>query len=369
MKKIVHMTSAHSRFDDRIFYKMCLSLVSAGYDVFEVVADGKRDEKIKDVKIFDVGKSTGRLLRMLKSSALVYKKALKLSADIYHIHDPELLPYALLLKLKGKRVVFDSHEDVPRQILSKPYLNKTTLKFISLIFEKIENYIIRRLDFLIGATPYIRDIFKKLNPNSIDIDNYPVKDELSSETRKELNMRQICYVGGITPTRGIYENVEAMGLITNVVTLVLAGNFSDGIKLEDISKNKGFQRVKSLGFLSRDGIRKVLSESFAGLVTLHPIVNYIEALPIKMFEYMQAGIAVIASNFPLWKEIVEGNQCGICVDPLKPEEIAKAIDYLYEHPDEANKMGENGRKAILEKYNWSIEEKKLLQVYEKVLNS
>jgi len=105
----------------------------------------------------------------------------------------------------------------------------------------------------------------------------------------------------------------------------------------------------------------------AGLVTLHPIVNYIDALPVKMFEYMVAGIPVIASNFSLWREIIEGNKCGLCVDPLNPSEIAKAIDYIMTHPAEAQQMGKNGLRAVQEQYNWDIEEKKLLALYEQLL--
>ena len=129
-----------------------------------------------------------------------------------------------------------------------------------------------------------------------------------------------------------------------------------------------WEKIDALGYLDRKAVRDVLARSMAGLVTLHPIVNYIDALPVKMFEYMVAGIPVIASNFPLWREIIEGNKCGLCVDPLNPSEIAKAIDYILTHPEEAQRMGENGLKAVKEQYNWSVEEKKLLALYEQLLH-
>ena len=129
----------------------------------------------------------------------------------------------------------------------------------------------------------------------------------------------------------------------------------------------GWQRVNALGFLDRAGVRDVLGRSMAGLVTLHPVINYIDALPVKMFEYMSAGIPVIASDFPLWREIIAGNDCGLLVDPLNPAAIAEAIDTLVSNPTMAQRMGENGRRAVEERYNWGIEEQKLMAFYERIL--
>jgi glycosyltransferase involved in cell wall biosynthesis len=136
---------------------------------------------------------------------------------------------------------------------------------------------------------------------------------------------------------------------------------------EEIGQYQEWKSVKFLGYLNREDVNKILSESKVGLVTLHPIPNYLESLPVKMFEYMSAGIPVVASDFPLWKEIIEGNKCGICVDPLNPKEIAKAVNYIIDNPKEAQKMGENGKKAVENKYNWKIEEKKLLNLYKGIL--
>ncbi|MBD3768073.1 MAG: glycosyltransferase, partial [Gammaproteobacteria bacterium] len=100
-----------------------------------------------------------------------------------------------------------------------------------------------------------------------------------------------------------------------------------------------------------------------GLVTFLPAPNHIDAQPNKMFEYMSAGLPIITSIFPLWREIVEGNQCGLCVDPLDPQAIGEAIQYLIDNPVEAEQMGKNGRQAVEQKYNWTIEEQKLLDLY------
>jgi glycosyltransferase involved in cell wall biosynthesis len=152
------------------------------------------------------------------------------------------------------------------------------------------------------------------------------------------------------------------------LTLIKIGGFSEKNVEEEVKAYKGWQKVNELGFLNRDEVSKVYSQSKAGLVTLRPIVNYLDALPVKMFEYMAAGLPVISSDIKLWKKIIDEAECGICVNPLEPKEIAQAIEYIISHPKEAELMGQNGKKAVLEKYNWGVEEKKLFEVYDKLLS-
>ena len=138
---------------------------------------------------------------------------------------------------------------------------------------------------------------------------------------------------------------------------------------EKLKSHHYWGKVDFHGYINRNEVQKILANSSVGIVTLHPTNAYIESLPVKMFEYMAAGIPVIASNFPLWKEIVEGNNCGICVDPLDPKEIGGAIQYLIDNPKESEKMGKNGLRAAINTYNWSLQEKKLFSFYKQTLNT
>ncbi len=367
LNKIAHLTSVHPRFDTRILFKECKSLADAGFDVFLLVADGSGDEITDGVSIVDVGKLDGRIKRSLISTRKVYAKALELDADIYHVHDPELLPAAVKLKRHGKTVIFDSHEDVPKQILGKPYLSKLTKWLLSHIFEKYEIWACKQLDAIVAATPYIHEKFVVINPDTINVNNFPILGELSSaDSDWSQKKRQVCYVGAISTIRGIKEIVSAMEFLNDDTKLVLGGRFSDLDAEREVKTYSGWKNVEALGLIDRQKVGKVLGESVAGLVTLHPITNYIDALPVKMFEYMSAGIPVIASDFPLLRKIIDEHQCGLYVNPMDPGQIAEAIEYLVENRDIAQEMGNNGMRAIHTKYNWPIEKEKLVSLYTKL---
>ena len=367
--KICHLTSAHPRFDIRIYQKECLSL-SKKYNVSLVVADGQGSTNVNGINIIDVGKSKSRQDRFINTSNKVYKAALKLNADVYHLHDPELLLIALKLKKKGCVVIFDAHEDLPKQILSKHYLNTHIAKFISISMKYYENYVCAKLDAIVTATPSIRDKFKKFAKKSIDINNYPLLGELQSIDKDWSSiLDEIAYVGGISRIRGIQQAIDALDMTKTDIKLNLVGRFSDDKTYKLAQGSSGWSYVNELGQLDREQVKRVLEKSVAGLVTFLPVPNHIDAQPNKMFEYMSAGIPVIGSNYPLWVSIIEGNECGICVDPENPKAIAQAIDELVSNKDLAEAMGKNGIKAVNEKYNWAIEEKKLFKLYDELLGA
>lgn len=360
--KVCHLTSVHHRNDTRIFYKELPALVEAGFQVSVVVADGKGDEQQLGYQVFDIGFPKNRLSRIFKSSKKVLKKALELKADIYHLHDPELLFIGKRLIKLGKTVIYDAHEDVPRQILSKYWINIYIRKMISSMAEVVENRICRQFNLIITATPFIRERFLKINSNVIDINNFPIMDLNFEFPEWESKKQEICYIGSITEVRGILELVKAMSNV-NGITLNLAGTFSHDEFRQKVTNSTGWHKVKEYGFVDRQTAQKIMGKSIAGMVTLHPIINYMDSLPVKMFEYMGAGIPVIASDFPLWKEIVEKNNCGICVDPLNPDQIAEAINFIQQNPEKAKQMGNKGFQMVKEKYNWDSEKKKLISAY------
>lgn len=366
MFKVAHLTSVHSRNDARILLKECYSL-SDKFDTYLIVADGLSNEKINKTSIIDIGKIPGRFARVLKTTRLIFDEALRLNADIYHLHDPELIPIGLKLKKHGKKVIFDAHEDFPKQILTKHYLPVPVRKIISTCAEIGERILCRKFDGIVGATPFIAHKFSKINHNVVNINNYPKIEELQIIDMPQHFSGQVCYIGGISVERGIKEVVTALTLTRNNVSLALAGKFHSAQLEQDIQNEIGWKKTNFIGFVGRSEIKELLSTTSIGIVTLYPTISYLDSLPVKLFEYMCAGIPVIASDFPLWREIVLKYNCGICVDPKNPEEIAQAIDYLIDNPSLAEVMGRNGFKAVQTEFNWSNEEAKLLKFYENMI--
>jgi glycosyltransferase involved in cell wall biosynthesis len=364
--RVVHLTSVHSATDVRIFQKECKSLARDGYDV-ELIVPNAKDEVIDGVRMVGVPGYRNRLSRILRTGWSVYREAVRRNADIYHFHDPELIPWTLLLRLKGHKVIYDAHENLPRMILRKDYLPSFVRRPLGWIVERFENFASQWFSAIIGATPAIERRFVAVNPRTVSILNTAIPAEFEGKQRGPWSHRKlsVAYVGGIQRANCIEEIVAAMSLIPSCVqaSLQLAGAFSPESLRDSVTKHPGWQRVEYLGLVKRACVPMILGQVRGGLILSPPDPECIESLPNKLFEYMAAGIPVIASDFPRWKEIIEGTQCGVLVDSRRPEQIAEAITYVLTHPKDAEAMGCAGREAVMTRYNWKIEERRLLALY------
>lgn len=372
-RKICILTSAHPAFDVRIFHKEGKSLARAGYEVI-LIASGDADGTYEGITLKCLPVWKNRKDRLLRGLASVYRLALKADADIYHFHDPELIPVALLLRAHGKKVVYDIHEDLPRTIGYKPYLPRVLDKPISRAVQVIEDWASGRFSALVTATPVIGDRFSRRNSNIAVVNNYPKMEELQNFGRGDSHKTRaanLLYVGmRITRSRGAEEMIRAMSLLPEDLraNLRLAGGWGSPELASSMQKTPGWTSTTFLGLLDREGVADELRQAYAGLVILHPEPNYVASQPVKLYEYMCAGIPVIASDFPLWREIVTSAGCGLLVNPKDPREIAEAMKYLLTHPEEAGEMGRRGFEAIAERYNWAKEEETLLRFYRKLLS-
>jgi glycosyltransferase involved in cell wall biosynthesis len=369
--KIAHLSSVHPRYDTRIFLKLCKSLVKQNYKVFFIVADGKGNEFKNKISIVDIGiLSSGRFSRMTKTVNRIFEKGLELDCDLYHLHDPELIPIGLKLKKLGKKVIFDVHENIAFQILDKNYIPRFLRKLIAIIFRIYEINSLKKFDALILAENSYLKNYISLNKRIEIILNLPDHKLLKNFQKTTRNKMEIFHIGNITNARGFDKIINALKILKKKIPnffLHYVGNYTEelinSVDLNDINKNIKFYGPKSL----LDGL-EYSKNSIVGISILKPLKNYQTSYSTKVFEYMAIGLPVITSNFKIYKDIIEKYDCGICVDPNNPKEIANALEIVMKNPSKAMRMGLNGIKAINEKFKWELEEKKLLRLYESLFN-
>jgi glycosyltransferase involved in cell wall biosynthesis len=371
---ICQLTTVHPRSDTRIFLKESKTLAEQlPFKVVMMVADGQGNinQENNGVSIHDLGHlGENRIKRAFVGSWRALNSVRKIKPALVHFHDPELIPLCLILKVLGHKVIYDVHEDVPRQTINKHYLPMIIRKPISWVIGAVEWVGAKAFNAIVPATPKIAKRFPV--HKTVTVQNFPIPDELLCGEPAPYLKRpaSFAYVGAISKIRGAEEILCALALFgdTYPVILELAGNISPYKFYEKLKMLPGWKLVQYHGIASRKQIACILTKVRAGLVILHPISNYLDdSYPVKMFEYMSVGIPVIASDFPLWRRIIEGARCGLLVDPMKPEVIAETMRWILEHPAEAEAMGQRGRKAVEQIYNWNIESLKLISLYKKLL--
>lgn len=368
---IAHLTTAHPRTDVRIRVKEAATLAEKlSCTVSLLVQDGLENEQdpSSNLQIIDTGpRAHSRLTRMAFGPWRMFRAVRKLRPKLVHFHDPELIPMALVLRLLGTRVIYDVHEDLPRQIEAKHWIPRPIKKGISWLAEALEFIAGKSFDGFVLAGPSLSPRFPK--DRSVIVYNYPILDEFIPEHPIPYAQRaeQFAYVGGITPARGSLEMIRSVNLLQGPATqLAIGGPFQPAIHQQECSKEAGWKRVDYLGTLNRSEIRALLGSSRAGLVTLHPTNSYLNSYPVKMYEYMAASLPIIASDFPLWRDILGGADCALFVDPLDTQSISDAMQWILNNPERAQEMGKVGHYLAIKKYNWAVEAAKLVAFYQEI---
>jgi glycosyltransferase involved in cell wall biosynthesis len=357
------ITTVHSPFDVRIFHKQAKSLVKAGFDVV-LIAQHNKHEIIGGVEIIPLPRSHNRALRMLRTLSAL-KLAVKQKANIYHFHDPELIYVGLILKLLGKRVIYDAHEDLQNDILlAKDWIPSFLRKPISIFANIIEQISARIFDGIVAATDLIGKKFPAYK--TAIVRNFPPVESFREITRykkSSLNSAIAVYTGGLMRIRGIRQLVEAFSYLREV-ELWLVGEFEDQLFQREIEE-KVPSNVKILGIKNFEEVIQLYKKADIGVVCYLPMSIHLDAMPNKLFEYMAAGLPVIASNFPLWGEFVNG--CGLLVNPEDPKDIADTIKNLLADPKALQRMGEEGQRKFMKRYNWDQEFPRLLELYKRIM--
>ena len=370
--RVVHLSTVHPRDDIRIFVKEVATLhAMLGKQVGLVVADGLGDTRpAQGPVVLDLGKlPSARSVRALAGNWRALRLLWRLRPAVVHFHDPELLILGFVLTFLGVRVVYDVHEDVPRQTMAKEWIPLVLRWPIARVIAALEWLAGHLFAAIVPATPVIAARFPKAG--TVLVQNFPIQAELviAEPTPYRERPAMFTYVGGIADIRGATEMVEALHHLADIPSLCLelAGNINPDAFAGRVRQMADWPRVIHHGTIGRSAVAKLLGRARAGLVVLHPLPNYLDSQPIKMFEYMSAGLPVIASDFPLWRHIIAGAGCGLLVDPLDPQAIANAMRWILDHPGEAEAMGQRGREAVLRVYNWEREATQLRSLYQRLL--
>jgi glycosyltransferase involved in cell wall biosynthesis len=361
--KVCHFTSVHPWNDIRIFQKQCISLANNGFEVFLVAPDAPEGthDKVKVVSVKSTG--SGRINRFLKLRKQVFKKALEIDADIYHFHDPELLPYAVKLQKKGKKVIYDSHEDVPMQILSKPWIKPLLLrKLISFFYNRYEKKNCQKLSGVVSVLDSITEKFP--NDNRITIFNYPKIESQDGKIISTITLPEkfiIVYNGGLTSIRGIDNIVASMNFLSDDYKLIIMGRWESDLFEKHCMGLPGWEKVEYLGLLDFNSCYSLLKKSDIGLVMFKGVPNNVNSLPNKAFEFISVSLPMIMSDFPLWKQ--EFGTYAHFVNPENPEELAKKISEIRnKYNEEKTRVQIESDKIMLSK-TWLSQEKKLVEFY------
>ena len=292
---IVHITTIHNRYDNRIFWKQCKSLAIDGFNVTLIVNDDKDDEIREGVNIISVRHKNNNLLFRLLALPKFIKKARELSPDIVHFHDPETLLIAGNLKKIAKKVIFDSHEYYKYQILAKPYIPRAFRQLTSFAYSFIENAAIKRINGVI-----LPCTFDGVNP----FDNIAARTEIISNKPRKITTKQnetkrydMVYVGSITVHRGVMKYIDLA--IKTSDSLLLVGQIIDSVlksKIELLTETN--TNITLIDWVDPSLLDAYLSQSKIGLCLIEDVGQYhiADSLPTKVYDYLSWNIPVLLNK-------------------------------------------------------------------------
>ncbi len=360
-RPVVMLANAgHRPLDTRIFFKESKSLHEAGWPLTLIIPH-KEDFVKEGIQVKAVRPPSKGWEQLVRCPWDIWKMARRESRrSVFHLHDSELLIVGLLLKLGGRTVVYDAHEDTPLQISYQHWIPSWIKWAYSLFYRLLEKLAGWFFDAVIVAEPVIARYFP--SRKVLLVRNFPImasfKDEKPLSERKD----QMVYVGLLSRPRGAAEMLAAFKEARTRCgsVFVLGGKFAPAILENQLLPQPG---VQFMSWLPYEKMIETLYESRIGVIVPNPIERYRTNYPVKLFEYMAAGMPVIASREGESAAFVREADAGILVNPLDPHEIAEAMVKLATDLSVAQEMGQRGRRLIQEKYNWEAEARKLVQLY------
>lgn len=367
---VFHLSTAHPADDARVFWREAVGLAGRGFRV-SLLARTDADRVREGVRVVAMPSYSSRIKRMTLGTWHALRVAFGTSADLYHAHDPELIPVLILLRLTGHKVIYDAHELLSGQVTQKHYLGSAARRAAALLARLAEWLIGRTANRIVTVNQACAEVFpaKKVSIvanypelSHFALDAAPADAEAGGAAGGE---PFFVYVGGISEQRGITELVDAMDAVDGAGLRLVGGFVPAGLE-QEMERRPGWRRVDYRGRVPHEEVPALLSGAVAGLVTLLPTPNHLVSSPVKLFEYMAMGLPVISSDFPDWVALLGGVDCALFVDPENPAAIAAAMGEILADPERARAMGAAGRAAVVDTFNWEKQLDSLVDAYRRI---
>lgn len=380
--RVCVLTSVHNPFDQRVFYKEAVSLVEAGFDVTVIgPAPAHVEGDHHGVHLLPTPPSTSRVRRLLSHRHLL-RMAGKTRADVYHLHDPELLLLGCILRAAGHCVVYDVHENFPAVVLSRAWVPDRLRRPLSRLVEIVERKMARRLNGVVGVVDEQQGRFR--HRPFVTVSNYPRLEWFQPRAQADAGaspcpqQAELIHVGSLSRERGAHFLLEIMRELGHThphVRLNALGPFhtrADEVAFAATVREYGLQDTVCwrTGRLPYDELGDFVARHRIGLIPGQVSAkNLTPFVPTKLFEYLACGLPVVASALPSIVGFSHLGQWGILADPSDPAAHAAAVVRLLEDPCEAERLGAGGRGLVESMCNWEAESAKLVGLYGKVLGS
>jgi glycosyltransferase involved in cell wall biosynthesis len=366
------LTSVHAALDTRVFHKQARTLAAAGYQV-TLFARHDGDCTIDGVRIRGLPPHAPRWARPLLWWRLLLG-ALRLKADLYHIHDPELIPLALLIqRLTCRPVIYDVHEYYADEVRTRQWIPAPLRDAAGWLADRVEQAAAHRLGAVVTVNTHMNRRFLRRQSRSIAVHNFPPA-EYFPPPLDAARERSIIYLGVMTRDRGLETLFRAGRLLKDRfpdLRIDVVGTVDwAGVATEIPRDPERWLReagVRFAGQIPQPEVPALLGRATAGWIPFLPTPNNIRSTPNKLLEYMAAALPVVSSDLGYMRSIVSDADCGLLAEAEDPAAHADKLGWLIEHPDEARVMGERGCAAVLQRYTWAAEGEKLVRLYDELM--
>ncbi len=368
--RVAHITVVHRASDTRIHHKQCRTLAAAGYDV-HLLCGGVSDADADDFSLHPISHSPerARLREQPRRQLSALRTAIELDADLYHLHDPHLVPLGMALQRRGARVVYDMHEDHRLNAYGKLAHRPLARTVKPPALGALESLARRRFDAVVYASEALAERFP--SARAIVLNNFPLLREFPHPiVRSPVSPPRVLYLGLMRPDRGFETLFAAAGLLPADLEarVRIVGELRPDSLADRVAAAPWAKRIELVGALPRAEALRELPRATIGVVVEQPRLNAFEGWRMnKLFEYMAAGLPIVIPDAPGWREIVERHGCGVVADTGDPAAVASAIEGLLRDPDRATELGRRGRQAVVSEFSWERQAPRLLSLYERLL--